>query len=67
MQMIHVEKINSLYSAMHFYLTSWEHFIVQMEPCKDKKNKIKKKQFFVFPLLFPCLSQMNGEEGSGAG
>lgn len=59
-----MEKINSLYSAMHFYLTSWEHFIVQMEPCKDKK---KKMQFFVFPLLFPCLSQMNGEEGSGAG
>lgn len=57
-----MEKNNSLYSAMYFYLTSWEHFIVQMEPCKDKK-----KRFFVFPLLFPCLSQMNGEEGSGAG
>lgn len=58
-----MEKNNSLYSAMHFYLTSWEHFIVQMEPCKD----LKKIKFFVFPLLFPCLSQMNGEEGSGAG
>lgn len=54
-----MEKNNSLYLVMHFYLTSWEHFIVQMEPCKDKKNK-----FFVFPLLFPCLSQMNNNSNN---
>lgn len=59
MQMMHMEKNNSLYSAMHFYLTSWEHFIVQMEPCKDKKKKLN---FLYFPYCSRVWAKWMGKK-----